>query len=81
MTVAAMLQSMSQKELCHWIAFFKIEQERFDKEKDADTQGSDKQVENESSGNRKPEKSEYTQAQKDGALLSQLFALASCKDL
>lgn len=76
MTVGAMLRNMSQKELCHWIAYFRIENEQY----------ADKNKEQEAAQIDKPKISvkqvgEVTQEQKDGAMLSQLFALAARNDL
>ena len=57
MTVQTLLGSMTQKELCHWIAFHKIENEKY-----AETS---------------PSKDGPTsQKAKDGAMVSQLLALA-----
>lgn len=76
MTVGAMLREMSQRELCHWIAYFRIENEHYDK-------SSSEEAKPESERPKiavKQAKQEYTQEQKDGALLSQLFALAARDD-
>lgn len=67
MTVSQMLKSMSQKELCNWIAYFRIESEEWEA----------KQEESQTSRVIVKDKSkDVEQAQKDGALFQQLMALA-----
>lgn len=59
MPVGRMLKEMTQRELCHWIAFFKLENEEH------------------AQARKQMDKTDVTQAQKDGAMLTQLFAMAA----
>lgn len=64
MTVSQMLANMTQKELCHWIAFFRLQNARFE---DRRQNGKNGQA---------SRKQEVSQAQKDQLMMMQLLALA-----
>lgn len=74
MTVRQLLENISQKELCHWIAYFKIEDREYQEKKE------ERQGKQSASVKVKQVDKEVTQEQKDGALLNQLLALAGKKE-
>lgn len=69
MTVNSMLSSMSQTELCYWLAYFKLENEELDGNKKKTT---DEQVDE----NGYKVVSEEEQKARDEALMSQLKKMA-----
>lgn len=72
MTVEFMLNNMSQKELCNWIAFFRLENEEYEDRKE---ERRDK-VEN-ARIKIKQKDNEPSQLEKDKALMNQLLQLAA----
>lgn len=67
MTVGYMLKNMNQKELCHWMAYFRIESEEYEARKEEiKAKGKAKQ----------PDDEQAEQNKKDGALFAQLMMLA-----
>lgn len=77
MTVRQLLKNMSQKELVHWIAYFRLEEKEYNEKREQE--GQKRQGEPPVKINQ-VSKPKVTQAQKDGALLSQLLALSAQKD-
>ena len=64
MTVQSLCQNMTQEELCHWMSYYKIKNEKYDEEAKPD---------------KKKEVDPESQASKDGLLAKQLLALAGQK--
>ena len=65
MTVQSLLSNMTQKEICHWMAYYKIKGD------------DDKEGEKELT---KPQPKQDQQAKNDQDLMSHLFALAGRKE-
>ena len=65
MTVQSLLANMTQKELCHWMAYYKVKNEDREKERNADSHDDPTPVD--------------PQTEKDQLLMSQLLAMAGQK--
>lgn len=64
MTVQSLLQNMTQKELCHWMAYYKVKNEKYEEDRKTD---------------KKQDVNHDSQESKDGLLANQLLALANQK--
>ena len=65
MTVQSLLANMTQKELCHWMAYYKVKNEDHEKERSTDSRDDSTPVD--------------PQIEKDQILMGQLLALSGQK--
>lgn len=70
MTVAQLTANMTQKELCHWIAFFRLENERLDEVRNKKDEGGGITAGQPTTTN------SVSQTQKDMLMIQQMMALA-----